>query len=388
MLQGPLGDFVGRAQRLLPGQVSLSDPQSVAHALWPTGAEASTTFGGGWSPSTLLGPPRVFPQDGDIAGAWAPAPHQSPSEWVEAHFTNSIPVRAVRVFETHRAGSTYAVVDITNGETLLFAGPLTDEDGARVLEVVVDPPRVITGLRIYVVNRGWTEIDTIGLVTTMPIAPAMQVPVKPPTASGCGPVVFAIVGLVVAGMVVAGGIYFYSLPSSSSRPALSTSASIPGATLSSPPNPEISFASRNVVWASELVDRSSEYSTTRNAASDVLGPPDVFPLGGDRDGAWASLATDGGEEWVTVRFPAPVRASSVVWLETFNPGAVSRIDDVSEGAAVTLWSGVMQAPTASVWALELNLPAPRMISAVRLVLDTRRVPGWNEIDAIGLIPAP
>jgi hypothetical protein len=36
---------------------------------------------------------------------------------------------------------------------------------------------------------------------------------------------------------------------------------------------------------------------------------------------------------------------------------------------------------------EVTLPAPRSISAVRLVLDTRRVAGWNEVDAIGLVPA-
>lgn len=387
LLQGPLGESVGRAQRLQAGQVSLSDPASVAHALWPSGAEASTTFGGSWSPSAMLGPPRVFPRHGDIGGAWAPAPRESPVEWVEARFTNPLPARAVRVFETNHAGSTYAVVDVSHDETLLFAGPVTHEGGARVLEVLVDPPRVITAVRIYVVNRGWTEIDTLGLVTATPLAPTQQVAMPPPRKAGC-----VLVTLAALGVVLALGVGVFLLtsrpPSTPARAGVPTAQSVQrGATLSFPTYPMISFTSREVVWASALVDHSSEYSSTRNAASDVLGPPDVFPQSGDRDGAWASATTDGGEEWVTVRFPSPVRAASIVWLETFNPGAVSRIDDVSDGVATTLWSGAMPAPAEGVSGPELNLLTPRVITAVRLVLDTRRVAGWNEIDAIGLIPA-
>jgi hypothetical protein len=309
-------------------------------------------------------------------------------EWVEARFANPLPVRAVRVFETNHAGSTFAVVDVSHDETLLFSGPLTHEGGARVLEVLVDPPRVITAVRVYVVNRGWTEIDTLGLVTVTPLAPTQQVAMPPQRASGCALVSLAAFGVVLA-MGVAG--YLLARPSSSgpARTGLPVAQSaLPDGTLSFSPDPVTSFASRGVVWASAMVDHSSEYSATRNAASDVLGPPDVFPLSGDRDGAWASAATDGGEEWVTVRFPSPVRAASIVWLETFNPGAVSRIDDVSDGGATTLWRGVMPAPTESVSAPELTLLTPRMITAVRIVLDTRRVAGWNEIDAIGLIPAP
>lgn len=388
LLQGPLGEAVGRAQRLQAGQVSLSDPASVAHAVWPSGAEASTTFGGSWSPSSTLGPPRVFPRHGDIGGAWAPAPQQSPVEWIETRFANPLPVRAVRVFETNRAGSTYAVVDVSRDEALLFAGPVTHEGGARVLEVLVDPPRVITAVRVYVVNRGWTEIDTVGLVTATPLPPMQQVAVQPRRTAGCALVSLAALGLVVALSVV--GFFLAQRPSSvPARVHLPVAQSaLAGGTLSFPPDPVTSFTARGVVWASALVDHSSEYSATRNAASDVLGPPDVFPLSGDRDGAWASSATDGGEEWVTVRFPSPVRAASVVWLETFHPGAVSRIDDVSDGGATTLWSGAMPTPTESVSAPELTLLTPRVISAVRIVLDTRRVAGWNEIDAIGLIPAP
>jgi len=52
-----------------------------------------------------------------------------------------------------------------------------------------------------------------------------------------------------------------------------------------------------------------------------------------------------------------------------------------------LWEGAPTRVAGSVVA-EVLLPARRTIGAVRLVLDSRAVPGWNEIDAIGLVPAP
>ena len=79
---------------------------------------------------------------------------------------------------------------------------------------------------------------------------------------------------------------------------------------------------RGVWWASEVIGFSSEYSSTANAAAGVRFAPDVYPRHGDIAGAWASSATDGGEEWIEVRFASPVAAVSVLWLETFNAGLV------------------------------------------------------------------
>ena len=73
----------------------------------------------------MVGPPSVFPRSGDISGAWAPKPQQSPVEWAEVEYGLAVPVTAVRVFETNRAGSTFAVVDCTDGERLLNRLPGT-----------------------------------------------------------------------------------------------------------------------------------------------------------------------------------------------------------------------------------------------------------------------
>jgi hypothetical protein len=56
-------------------------------------------------------------------------------------------------------------------------------------------------------------------------------------------------------------------------------------------------------------------------------------------------------------------------------------------APVALWSGEVPAKSGVSRILRLDLAERRPIAALRVVLDTRRVAGWNEIDAIGIVPA-
>jgi len=383
LARGPLPESAGDGRRLGPPQAPLSDPMLFERALWPTGAEASSTFGGSWSPSTLLGTPRVYPRCGDLSGAWAPSASQSAVEWVEVSFNADVPVSAIRVYETHRPGSTYAVVDTTRGERLLYARAIESWSGAAVLEVRLDAPRVIRSLRVYVVNRGWTEIDAVCLLAAEPLPAVSRTPMAKPARAMAFATTLAIAGALVAAL--AAGVIFVAARSGSSHALPSVSASVGGASFGYHGAAPVAGGAQ---WAAALIDRSSEYSNARNAAGDALGAPDVFPRGGDVDGAWAPLATDGGYEWITVRFAAPVRAASIVWVETFNPGAVMRVDDLSDPSAPTaLWTGTTGSPGVPAAVAEVTLPAPRVISAVRVVLDTRRVTGWNELDAIGLVPA-
>lgn len=389
LLRGPLGEGHGDAVRYDAAQMAARDPVSLTRGVWPSAARASSSFGGGWSPAALVGPPRVFPRSGDIAGAWAPQSQHSPVEWVEVEYAVAVPVSALRVFETNRAGSTYAVVDCTDGARLLYAGAPTSGRGAQVLEVTVAPPRVIRRARVYVVNRGWSEIDTVGLLSAEVLPEPLRTRAAPVSyvgrAAGCLLVAIALVGALVTAIAWSARPEARGRPPMPSRPAQSlanTSMRFSNA------DPRALLA-RRVVWASAVTSFSTEYSTSRNAARGVVGPPDVYPRHGDLDGAWASHETDLGPEWIEVRFPLPVRAASVVWVETFNPGAVVRLDDVSDPAnPVVLWEGAAGRIPAMAVVGEVTLDAPRTISAVRMVLDTRRVAGWNELDAIGLAPAP
>lgn len=388
---GATSERHGEATRYSPAQMATRDPVSFERGLWPVGARASSTFGGSWSPSALLGAPRVYPRCGDIGGAWAPGPSTSASEWIEVDFQHDVPAAMVRVYETNRPGSTYAIVDLTQGERVLYSGPPQVVSEARVLEVTVSPPRVIRRLRLYVTNQGWAEIDTVGLVSAAPLPEALRTrPPTPVSASRFVLGIFAGVAVLIAlitAVAVIGGRSSTAQPAPRAPTPARPSAVLSGATMRFSNPAPAALRERGVSWATAVTGFSTEYSTTRNAARSVIGAPDVYPQHGDIDGAWASRETDFGDEWIEVRFATPTSALSVVWVESFNPGAVVRVDDVTDPAAPTvLWEGASgQVPSMSVVA-EVALPTPRIISAVRLVLDTRRVAGWNEIDAIGLSP--
>ena len=71
--------------------------------------------------------------------------------------------------------------------------------------------------------------------------------------------------------------------------------------------------------------------------------------------------------------------------ETYNPGAISKVTALlANGTEVTLWEGVEPKSEAPV---EMSFQVPESVNAksVKVYLDTKRVPGWNEIDAVQLI---
>jgi hypothetical protein len=117
----------------------------------------------------------------------------------------------------------------------------------------------------------------------------------------------------------------------------------------------------------------------------VEGPPDVAAAGTSPQ-AWASLTADGQVEWLVCEYENPVEARAVIVHESALPGALSKISAYnSEGDEIVAWEGDDPTPRGkprgvSVIPVKLGFP----ISRVRVTIDSRAVPGWNEIDAIGL----
>jgi len=115
----------------------------------------------------------------------------------------------------------------------------------------------------------------------------------------------------------------------------------------------------------------------------VLGAPDT-ERAGDVPTAWASREPDGGPEWLATGFDQEVDIAEVRIRETYNPGAISKVTAVANGQEVVLWEGAAQggaAPRDFVVRPTSNVRA----SSVVVHLDTARVPGWNEIDAVELV---
>lgn len=135
---------------------------------------------------------------------------------------------------------------------------------------------------------------------------------------------------------------------------------------------------------------SSQYGTSAWAATQVLGPPNVFPKHGDIPQAWATLGPDDGAEGIEVGFARPSEISAVVIYETFNPGAVAhatlKLEDGTTAAVPVDREIVETSPGGSVERRFELACTQRRVLAVQLELDSVRVPGWNEIDATGVVP--
>jgi hypothetical protein len=135
---------------------------------------------------------------------------------------------------------------------------------------------------------------------------------------------------------------------------------------------------------------SSEYRATDYSAAQATGAPNVSRHG-DNARAWAPKTADAGEEWLELTFAEPMRAEGVRVIQSFNPGAIIRIEVSDEaGAATTVWTGpdATVYPRGEIGVLAVTFPpTAQPVVRVKVVLDTRSVSGWNEIDAVELIAA-
>ncbi len=115
----------------------------------------------------------------------------------------------------------------------------------------------------------------------------------------------------------------------------------------------------------------------------VVGAPNT-PTAGDQPTAWASREPDGGPEWLQAGFDRPVDISEIRVRETYNPGAISKVTALSNGQEVVLWEGTA-APGPAPRDFVIRPVQPIQADSVLVHLDTARVAGWNEIDAVELV---
>ncbi len=128
---------------------------------------------------------------------------------------------------------------------------------------------------------------------------------------------------------------------------------------------------------------------TRTAAPELAGPPAVFPYHADTTLAWRSHPDDPRPK-STVRFDAPVPAVGVRIFETWKPGAVVSVEaGTADGRVLRLHAADAArtgGPEAVAAVLEIALPAPEMVTDVRLTLDPAGG-GPVAIDAVALVLA-
>jgi hypothetical protein len=136
-------------------------------------------------------------------------------------------------------------------------------------------------------------------------------------------------------------------------------------------------------FANDERERRRRESMRAWGPEQATGAPDSGA--GDQRTAWASQAADAGPEWLEAGFGKAVEIAQVRVLENDNPGAITKIVAVlPAGGEIVIWQG--EEPRATAPADHVFNAPPGLVAAkIRLHLDTAKVPGWNEIDAVELI---
>ncbi|MEA5427378.1 OmpA family protein [Arcicella lustrica] len=145
-------------------------------------------------------------------------------------------------------------------------------------------------------------------------------------------------------------------------------------------------------WASKVVAFSSEYSdaktTKENRATQALGKPSKLPMVGTSPCAWQPLTQDNPqEEFLIVSFDTLMPIQQVAIAENYGQGCIVRVEAFDEQDNLKLLWTNKTAPSfemGKMLNLVLTKPTTYKVRSIKLVLNTARVKGWNQIDAIGI----
>ncbi len=145
-------------------------------------------------------------------------------------------------------------------------------------------------------------------------------------------------------------------------------------------------------WASKVIGVSSEYPSNpispQYRAVQVLGKPNKLPATGSSPCAWSPASEDTrADEWIKVGYGVPMQIRQVAIAQSYNAGAVSQVYVYDEKANEYLIYKNLDTKPDSVEGKMLHVftaLTPYKVTAVKIVLNSCDVKGWNHIDAIGI----
>jgi hypothetical protein len=118
----------------------------------------------------------------------------------------------------------------------------------------------------------------------------------------------------------------------------------------------------------------------------ATGEPDTDGPG-DLVTAWASRTQDEQDEWLELEYDQAFKPTGVIVHETLHPGALNRITMFQSNTEETdAWRGTDPTPRSAEDGVSIiPVTVPFETNKIRVYLASKEVPGWNEIDAVGLI---
>jgi hypothetical protein len=121
-------------------------------------------------------------------------------------------------------------------------------------------------------------------------------------------------------------------------------------------------------------------------STQATGPPNATSSE-DSSSAWCPATADGGYEWLILEYEKPIVPKAIVLHENMEPGAIVRISHYPTlGREQNLWEGTYASTQgANNMVATLAISTAIKTQRIKVYLDTAKVPGWNEIDAIGMV---
>jgi outer membrane protein OmpA-like peptidoglycan-associated protein len=150
------------------------------------------------------------------------------------------------------------------------------------------------------------------------------------------------------------------------------------------------LSAQQMQWASEVVDKSSQYGNEVYSARQALGIPNAINGNSTEMMAWAPGREESSlGEHLHVRYTVAMRIRQIVVSESKNPGAISRItlyDDNRKRHLIYENRNPAPAGKSSRFFSHTFPLTEYKVSEVLIELKTSAVPGSNNIDAIGISP--
>jgi OOP family OmpA-OmpF porin len=144
----------------------------------------------------------------------------------------------------------------------------------------------------------------------------------------------------------------------------------------------------NVQWASKVLAYSSQQGEHFYAAKQVLGVPNSMDGYTDSPFSWAAATENNPkEEFIHVAFDEAMFVEQFVIVESVNPGAIDQVFLYdAEGNEYLVFQTVRSRPIytqSRFFARKIDRTMYKAVS-LKLVLNTKAVPGINQIDAIAI----
>jgi beta-lactamase regulating signal transducer with metallopeptidase domain len=315
------GSFVVSPQVALPAEFTTRAGEAAAELIdFIQIGEASKRS---WGPEQVMGPPDTDGA-GDIATAWASLSTDDQEEWLILHYERPVEIKLVEIHETYNPG---AVVKVT----------AFNEAGEEVLAWEGEDPTPTTE------DRGISIIPT----DVEFMSNRIKVYIDSPAVLGWNE-------------IDAVGIH-------DKNGDVQWAVNVECSTTYADP------------FSTEIPNAYANYGPEQAA-----GEPNTL-VAGDAVTAWASASSDGQEEWLICHYENMVVPESVAVHETTAPGALFKVSVIKDGVETVVWEGEDPTPVDELQGISvIPIDIDFEVDTVKLYLDSVRVPGWNEIDAVGL----